>query len=193
MNNEREEFFGIYDGALSAEFCRDVIERFESDPRKVKGLVGDGYYKPEVKGTVEIDFTEDATGWEDVLGVVERNLQHHLKMYMRKWQEAFKISLAHEGFRVSRYNPGQLFNWHSDNIGSAFTRVITAQWFLNTVDEGGETEFKWQGRAIKPVEGRLMLAPVGWTYYHRGAPPVSGPKYILITQLNQKIPRAPAA
>ena len=65
------------------------------------------------------------------------------------------------------------------------TRVLTAQWFLNDVAEGGATEFAWQGVAVPPREGRLLLAPVGWTYLHRGAPPVSGPKYIIITQLHQ--------
>lgn len=106
---------------------------------------------------------------------------------MERWQRAFQsVNITHEGFRMARYEPGQQFNWHSDNIGSTISRVITAQWFLNTVEEGGATEFLWQGRAIEPRVGRLMLAPVGWTFYHRGAPPVSGNKYIIITQLHQK-------
>lgn len=189
MNDElrKEDFFGIYDGALSPEFCRDVIERFENDPRKLKGKVGEGAYRPEFKGTTEIDFVETPEGWEDVVASVTRNLQHHLRLYMQKWARAFQsVELSHEGFRMARYDPGQQFSWHSDNIGSTVTRVITAQWFLNTVEEGGATEFLWQGRAVEPREGRLMLAPVGWTFYHRGAPPHSGPKYIMITQLHQK-------
>jgi hypothetical protein len=36
-----------------------------------------------------------------------------------------------------------------------------------------------------------MLAPVGWTFLHRGAPPVSGPKYIIITQLHQVLEAMP--
>ncbi|MGB5809378.1 MAG: hypothetical protein WBG86_02535, partial [Polyangiales bacterium] len=71
-------------------------------------------------------------------------------------------------------------------IGSAYTRVMTAMWYLNSVDEGGETDYKWMGRAIEPVEGRLMICPVGWPFYHCGRAPVSGPKYTIITQLHQK-------
>ncbi len=185
---DSDVFFGIYDGALSPDFCRDVIDRFENDPRKVKGLVGEGNYRPEFKGTTEIDFADVTQGWEDVIGIINKNLIYHLKKYMERWSRAFKtVDIVHEGFRMARYNPGQLFNWHSDNIGSSMSRVITAQWYLNTVDEGGETEFLWHRKAIKPVEGRLIFAPVGWTYYHRGAPPVSGPKYTIITQLHQKL------
>ena len=68
--------------------------------------------------------------------------------------------------------------------------MLTAIWYLNTVDEGGETEYKWQSEAIQPVEGRLLLCPVGWPFIHRGKPPLSGPKYILITQLHQASPQA---
>jgi hypothetical protein len=182
-----EDFFGIYDGALSAEFCRNTIERFEKDPRKIKGLVGEGNYRPEFKGTTEIDFNEIPEGWQDVVSTVSQNLKHHLRLYMERWGKAFKsVDITHEGFRMSRYDPGEIFNWHSDNIGSAISRVITAMWYLNTVEEGGETEYQWNGRAVKPVEGRMALIPVGWTYYHRSAPPVTNAKYIIITQLHQK-------
>ena len=187
-----EDFFGIYDGALTPEFCRSTIERFEKDPRKIKGLVGEGVYRPEFKGTVEIDFAETPDGWEDVVTTISQNLKFHLRRYMQKWGRAFtSVDITHEGFRMSKYEPGQVFNWHSDNIGSTITRVITAMWYLNTVEEGGETEYLWNGRAIKPVEGRMALIPVGWTYYHRSAPPVTGPKYIIITQLHQKRRKAP--
>lgn len=186
------DLFGIYDGALSSDFCRNVIERFESDPRKTKGMVGEGQYRPDFKGTVEIDFNEIKQGWEDVISVINQNLMRYLGIYMQKWARAFKsVEIGHEGFRMARYNPGQQFNWHSDNIGSTISRVITAQWYLSTVEEGGATEFLWMNRAVAPVEGRLMLAPVGWPFYHRGAPPVSGPKYTIITQLHQKPRRAP--
>jgi hypothetical protein len=182
-----EDFFGIYDNALSAELCQDIVQRFENDPRKTRGKVGEGYYRPDFKGTMEIDLVEIRHGWEDVINTVNQSLMFYLRRYMKKWGDAFKsVEVHHEGFRLTRYNPGELFDWHSDNIGGTYTRVMTAMWYLNTVDEGGETDYKWMGRAIKPLEGRLMICPVGWPYFHRGNPPVSGPKHVIITQLHQK-------
>lgn len=190
-----ENFFGIYDRALSADFCRDVVQRFENDPRKGRGKVGDGQYRPDFKGTTEIDFADIRQGWEDVINTVNQSLMYFLRQYMKEWGEAFQtVEVHHEGFRMARYNPGEQFNWHSDNIAAAYTRVLTAMWYLNTVEEGGETEYKWYGASIKPVEGRLMICPVGWTFYHRGNAPVSGPKYTIITQLHQQRRRVtPAA
>jgi hypothetical protein len=186
------DFFGIYDRALDAEFCRSVIRRFEEDPRKVRGKIGDGTregaIRPEVKSTTEILLTAENPGWEDVLEHVTACLKDILPRYIARWRAGFPVPLRTEDFRVSRYLPGEQFAHHSDNIGGSVTRVITAQWFLNDVAEGGATEFPWQKLAVEAREGRLMLAPVGWTYLHRGAAPVSGPKYIIITQLHQVLP-----
>lgn len=190
-----QQFFGIYDAALSPEFCRTAIRRFEADPRKVVGKIGDGSaggsVRPEIKSTTEIMLTPDRPDWADVLLQAKKCLQGLLPRYLRSWQAAFPVPLRSEDFRIARYQPGEHFNYHSDNIGGSVTRVITAQWYLNDVAEGGETEFPWQGVAVQPREGRLMLAPVGWTYLHRGAPPRSGPKYILITQLHQVLESLP--
>lgn len=186
---QQRDFFGIYDGALDPAFCRATIERFEADPRKIVGRVGDGTregsIRPEIKGTTEILFNADFPDWDDVLGHVNASLRTLLPRYMQQWRPAFPVDIRAEEFRMARYMPGQHFNYHSDNIGGSVTRVITAQWFLNDVADGGATEFPWQNMAVQPRAGRLMLAPVGWTYLHRGAPPVSGPKYIIITQLHQ--------
>jgi len=188
MNELRQDdLFATYDGALSAEFCRNVVDRFENDPRKTRGMVGEGTFRPDFKGTTEMDFNEISQGWEDVIQTVDQSLMYYLRRYMQKWSEAFTtVEIHHEGFRMARYDPGQQFDWHSDNMGDSFTRVITALWYLNTVQEGGETEYKWLDASIKPIEGRLMLCPVGWPYFHRSAPPVTGPKYIIITQLHQQ-------
>ena len=50
-------------------------------------------------------------------------------------------------------------------------------WYLNTVDEGGETEF-FDGGIIKPSKGTLVLFPATWDNVHRGKMPISSDKYI---------------
>ena len=51
--------------------------------------------------------------------------------------------------------------------------------YLNTVEEGGETEFLYQQVKFKPTRNTALLWPGSWTHQHRGNPPVSGNKYIL--------------
>ena len=51
--------------------------------------------------------------------------------------------------------------------------------FLNDVDEGGELEFLYQSKRIKPKAGTMVISPAFFTHTHRGNPPLSGEKYIL--------------
>lgn len=78
---------------------------------------------------------------------------------------------------------GGYHHWHSEiypQNASCETlhRVLLWMFYLNDVDEGGETEFLYQDRRIAPKKGRLVIAPAGFTHTHRGNVPVSGDKYI---------------
>ena len=53
--------------------------------------------------------------------------------------------------------------------------------YLNTVDEGGETEFLYQRMRVKPEQGTLVIHPGGFTHTHRGNPPLKGVKYFMNT------------
>jgi hypothetical protein len=189
-------FFGVFDGELAPDVCEDIIRRFEADERHVVGMVGDskdggGAVDPRVKSTTEILLWTHHQGWEDVNTLITESLKRRLREYLSPYGEAFPIGIFPEEPRITRYRVGEGFNaWHSDNIGRSPTRVITAIWYLNTVERGGETWYKWQDVAVRPVVGRLLLCPVGWPFIHRGNPPESGPKYILITQLHQAAPKA---
>jgi hypothetical protein len=51
--------------------------------------------------------------------------------------------------------------------------------YLNDVEEGGETEFLYLKKRIKPQQNRLLIWPAGFTHTHRGNPPLSNNKYII--------------
>ena len=58
-------------------------------------------------------------------------------------------------------------------------RILNFLCYLNTVDEGGETELLYYPKRIKAEAGKLLLMPAGYTHTHRGNPPLSNDKYIL--------------
>lgn len=70
--------------------------------------------------------------------------------------------------------------WHceSGSVGNR-NRIMAFILYLNTVTHGGETEFLYQTKRIKPQQGRLVLFPTSYTHVHRGNPPLKGNKYIL--------------
>ena len=51
--------------------------------------------------------------------------------------------------------------------------------YLNDCNEGGETEFLFQHKRIKPKAGTIVISPAAWTHTHRGNPPLSGEKYMI--------------
>lgn len=97
-----------------------------------------------------------------------------------------------------KYNPGQFFNDHHDYFqpdevargGSGVPDTGQRNWTfminLNTVDEGGETDFAKLNVKVKPKRGQAVI----WKNInndgsgnpftlHAGRPPVSGDKYII--------------
>lgn len=91
---------------------------------------------------------------------------------------------------VQRYTAGEggYPYWHSEvypqpQHNEALHRVLLFMYYLNDVDEGGETEFYYQDRSVKPKRGRMVIAPAGFTHTHRGCMPKSNDKYILTSWL----------
>ena len=75
---------------------------------------------------------------------------------------------------------GGFHKWHYENAShESATRRFVVQAYLNTIKEGGETEFLYQNKRIKAVQGTLVIWPAGYTHVHRGNPPIGQDKYIL--------------
>ena len=58
-------------------------------------------------------------------------------------------------------------------------RILTLFIYLNDVEEGGETEFLYQGVKVKPKAGRVCIWPAALTHLHRGNPIYTGSKYLI--------------
>ena len=71
-------------------------------------------------------------------------------------------------------------SWHCENASwTNSSKAIAWMIYLNTVEEGGETEFLYQQKKFKPTRNTALLWPGSWTHQHRGNPPMLGNKYIL--------------
>ncbi|NVK22003.1 MAG: 2OG-Fe(II) oxygenase [Kangiellaceae bacterium] len=88
---------------------------------------------------------------------------------------------------MQKYEKGQggYFHWHSEHYPhptdphqDSLHRNLVWMFYLNDVEEGGETEFFYQKVRSKPKQGSLVIFPAGFTHTHRGQKPVSNDKYI---------------
>ena len=87
-----------------------------------------------------------------------------------------------EEFRIKKYEVGGVdrFDEHVDVINhKSAKRCLAMLFYLNDVEEGGETDFFYQEKSIKPKAGTMIIAPCGFTHTHRGNVPVSSDKYVL--------------
>ena len=79
---------------------------------------------------------------------------------------------------------GGFHQWHYENDGLLLSpRKVVIQLYLNTIEEGGETEFLYINKRVKAKQGSVLIFPAAFTHTHRGNPPIGKDKYILTSWL----------
>lgn len=80
---------------------------------------------------------------------------------------------------------GGFSTWHCERGDPENShRCLAWMIYLNDVDEGGETEFFYQHKRVKPKSGSLVIWPADFTHVHRGNPPLKATKYIATGWIN---------
>lgn len=165
------------DGHLDPDFCNQIIDKFEKDNHKSPGKTGGGY-RPDIKDSIDL-FINRYQEWDDTV----EKLKLYIKDGIEKYTEWLKVILPHipydseslECFNFQIQKSGK-YEWHSDWGFDKFgKRIITFIWYLNTKDEGGETDLVY--KKVKPRIGKLLMFPATWDYVHRGCPTEN--KYII--------------
>jgi Rps23 Pro-64 3,4-dihydroxylase Tpa1-like proline 4-hydroxylase len=195
-------YFYINPNSISRELCKKIIDMFDSDNNKYEGVTSGGLNK-NIKDTQDLVIPNipNKTGfdkWSKIQKFLEKELAKNTKEYVKILDDliiknhekettnaeykTFGNVLSNHSFMVQRYTKqkGRYIyhnDFYSDWIEKKY-RVITYLWYLNTVEEGGETEF-WGTHTIKPETGKLLLFPASWTFPHRGKMPISCDKYII--------------
>ena len=183
--------------SISTELCKDIINLYEKQiDGKYEGVTQGGLNKDH-KNTTDFVITKSDEKWYNIHNFLTTELQRNVIKYMNilntdKYidennpSNTYKVlrfkELVVNTFMMQRYIKEQgIFVYHSDNsidyVEKKY-RVVTFLWYLNTVEEGGETEF-WGQYKIKPEVGKLLLFPACWTFPHCGKRPLSDNKYII--------------
>jgi hypothetical protein len=183
-----EKDIAVFDGIMRHEECQQIIEHFS----KLEKL--------------NLSFTRldlrDAPGHKKsdraTFPLEERSMRftpdmEFLNFFLERFWACYNQYLDHysvlaeaskhqvRSMKIQKTLPGEGYHiWHfeSDSLERA-GRICAWGLYLNTVEQGGETEFLYQGVRIPAVEGTLVIWPAGFTHTHRGNPPLSGEKYLL--------------
>ncbi len=169
------DYVRVYDGALPDLYCNDLIDRFEASDQQLQ-------QNDAIKQFTEINVVQ--AGWDIAM------LMQHISWFKRRyWTDCGlddrQIQPDHgwEELRMKRYLPGgDEFRPHVDTYNAdSMRRFLVYFWYLNDVEDGGETEIYGLDRPIRiqPRQGRLIMFPTTWQYLHAGLKPRSGAKYII--------------
>ena len=187
MNLELKKFVLIVDNTIPKEVCEKLIVKFNE--------LEDIHQKIDNNGTP--NFTQlNITKYKDVFGdelhsELESYILNAVKLYYDNIPETFfwKHGFTYEQLRIKRYNNNNhdQFGSHIDAVSSdTAKRFLAFFWYLNDVEEGGETEFFNIGLKVKPKAGKLVMFPPLWLFPHKGNKPISNEKYLLSSYLHFK-------
>lgn len=182
-----DDYNGIeeYPNVFEKEYCDEVIRHFEIMSEN-QGVFAVNNFKQNQDTRVIFDWAHNQNVYHYDYNLCRYFYQKlhevYTTLYMEKYQ-MLKNSEQHspKGMSVQRTGPHQGYHaWHQEsaNIGSS-VRVINYMLYLNDVEEGGETEFLYQGVRLKPEAGKLVIFPTNYMYPHRGNPIYKGKKYII--------------
>ena len=199
-----DQHIGIFENALSSNKCDELINIFNESNTKInRKLELEQFLKyrnkdKNFKLTTPFDYTQK----NDTLIYLEDSnplynstinflMEEILNPYIEKYFRAKDFrNYFIEKIKLQKTLPSQGFHvWHFENNhseGDIGLRLLAYTIYLNDVEEGGETEFLFQSKRIKPTKGTICLFPAYFTHTHRGNPPLSGEKYIATGWIHAK-------
>ena len=179
-----QNYIRVYDNALEAGFCEQIIAHFER-MTELQRPNGKGI-RPGLDNSAWTEMNIGALADKAFLGFFLAQMDKYLGQYNQEVPLTIPVPIRPKTDRLTlkRYRPhADKFEPHFDSIDDYAGRYMVFLWYLNSVEEGGETEFCDLGVRVAPRTGRLLMFPPYWMFQHAGRPPISGDKYILSTYL----------
>ena len=175
------EMIAEYEDVLQPEECKKIIEKFEYDQRKSKGVTAsDNDPNDPIKKSTDL-WISQWPEWEQEDQIFFDALKPYVKEYLsfikEKLGDVVKHSgeLVDSGYQIQRTNSGEGYGWHTDDdvspildtivfplrgyrdSGSVLStrRLFTYMWYLNDDFGGGCTQFRVGGKD----DGMISVAP----------------------------------
>jgi len=170
-----------FDATLPADFCRQLIAEFLQTTEQ--HLVRKPGWRAGLDASSWTELDVSALADDAFKGFFYKQIEDHLALYNQRLGLTLPIPNTPQvsQMRIKRYvaGTGEGFQPHFDAIYEVAHRYLVFLWYLNDVEEGGETEFCDLGIKVPARTGKLLVFPPYWMFQHAGRPPISGDKYIL--------------
>jgi len=182
--NQLTDYIKVYENQIDEDLCDKLIDYFESSENVQK--IDNNKYPSYSELNISNDFsnTELKELHESVLECVLKVKDLYIEdLSIVEFPNTYSL----EQFRIKRYlnDNYEEFETHVDvSSHSSAKRFLGFFFYLNDVEEGGETGFPHLDYEVKPKKGSVLVFPPLWLYKHYGKMPVSGNKYIVGSYLH---------
>ena len=174
----------VVDDALHPSLCDQTVELYHNNTQ-----LHERFDNNKIPNFTQFNFTRNMKVNEELHGHLVNSAMSAIKYYKFKVPDSnyFPAKYGFEEFRIKHYtNDGiDQFDTHVDSVSmQSCKRFLVFFWYLNDVNEGGETEFTNIGLKVSVKKGRLIMFPPFWNFPHKGHPTVSHEKFLLSSYLN---------
>lgn len=192
-----DDFIGVWEKFLPDHFCDEIIQKFDEIEEEWDGLkfkqkdieaeyaVWDGTAQFSDKKNLGRDDKQILFQYVDPrrTNFINQYLYACFNDYCRKYGQLQGVHLMNPDIKMQKTEEGGGYHvWHYESAHfDVKHRELVWMIYLNDLpsDGGGETEFLYQKRRIKPQKGTVVMFPAGLTHTHKGNTVLSGTKYIL--------------
>ena len=180
-----DDFIGTYRKCLSDDFCQEIMDAFDYHQQIKSVWCEDNQFPNSNAGrfdwAIELGHIENHMksrfAARDMNQVLVQALEEYINVFghlktTRFYSTAQKVQKTPAG--------GGYHVWHDENTSATDSnRKIVWMFYLNDDFDGGETEFLYYKKRVKPERGTLILWPAGLTHCHKGNLVLKGTKYIV--------------
>ena len=165
-----QDTIGIFPNALSDEFCDELVFTFQQHADKHhQGKAGKGDVKNDIKNTTDLDLM-GYKEFEPLVNILSETANNKICEYIESFPGQDKFNNYNLLFTGTRFPTWQLqyykkgeghFNaYHTEgNRPEFFDRLFAVMYYLNDVEEGGQTEFLYPNLFIQPKKGTFLVWP----------------------------------
>ena len=198
------EFIYEYSNALQVEISDKIIELFEkykknhyigsyNNIENDKILQGRYCSKEnlKLKNTIDLNIPiifHENYEFNEVMKELVSNIKYHLKSYYNKLDNTIYFlneiseNISINNLLIHKFVKDKgMFTYHNDflyDICHQQYRIFSFIYFLNDVEDGGETEFLGVYK-IKTEKGKLIIFPSEWFFPYIEKIPISNDKYTI--------------
>jgi hypothetical protein len=175
----------IYENeSLSEDICNRIIELFET---KIQDDYTEYHVNPIGELVIHLHSLTDSN-WSDIKEILIDEVTKHINIYCSHLDnDIFFFNSIHttksmNEIFIQKYNKNEeCTNYNNDyyiNLFNKKAKLFTFIFYLNTINEGGETDF-FGYHKIKPEKGKIVLFPSEWFFPYCQLHSLTDYKYIL--------------